>query len=250
MKLYHLVTITALAFLPMAAHATDLPSKKSPAPSPAVSSKMKWDGFYIGGNLGSANLATSQYSPEQYVFDDTYDAYDVGSYSGRGLIGGIQIGYDHQINDYVFGVQAQIDVANLNADLMTDLDGWDSERVESDINVFGSATARFGYLVEPQLLVYAKGGLAWAKFQYIDDLIDGDYETIGRGNKTQFGWTAGVGIEYALSSNWSSFVEYNHADFGDQSVDVAYDNDYDYSPWRYDYHSKVDVLSVGVNYRF
>ena len=33
---------------------------------------------------------------------------------------------------------------------------------------------------------------------------------------SRWGWTAGAGVEYALTSNWSTFFEYNYLGFGSE----------------------------------
>ena len=81
-------------------------------------------------------------------------------------------------------------------------------------------------------LVYAKGGLAWihdnVDIATNNSLAEGDLETgfapSGPPNATsstsftQWGWTVGAGVEYALTANWSARVEYDFLGFGGHDV--------------------------------
>ena len=112
MKKFLLGTVGLLA-LGMAAPATaaDLAARPyTKAPPPMVAPIYDWTGFYIGANGGwgqSSNCC------------EFLDAFGVDFADGcrsrsGGLIGG-QIGYRWQANQWVFGVEAQGDWADLSA---------------------------------------------------------------------------------------------------------------------------------------
>jgi len=44
------------------------------------------------------------------------------------------------------------------------------------------------------------------------------------GSNTEDGWTAGAGIEYAISNNWSVKVEYLYYELGTESAKSAIPN--------------------------
>ena len=64
------------------------------------------------------------------------------------------------------------------------------------------------------------------------------------------GWTVGVGLEYALTPNWSVKGEYNYMDFGTErnrfTTVVFPVNSYHDT----DIRQHVSVVKFGVNYRF
>ena len=82
-------------------------------------------------------------------------------------------------------------------------------------NVQGSIRGRVGVAFD-RLLIYGTGGAAFGGFNnnYVNTL-NGLTDSF---NHTRVGWTAGGGVEYALTNNWSVRAEYRHTDFG-RSVD-------------------------------
>jgi outer membrane immunogenic protein len=63
-------------------------------------------------------------------------------------------------------------------------------------------------------------------------------------NKTNVGWTAGAGLEYAFLGNWSAKAEYLYADLGNGTCDASV------CGVEVDYKSKINVVRAGLNYRF
>src|SRR5436305_707005 len=61
-----------------------------------------------------------------------------------------------------------------------------------------------------RVLIYGKGGEAWAFNRYDSRAV---FNTIG-GEDTRSGWLGGAGIEYSYDSCWSVKAEYNYLDFG------------------------------------
>jgi opacity protein-like surface antigen len=83
----------------------------------------------------------------------------------------------------------------------------------------GGLTGRAGLAIGPhgRTLIYAKGGLAWMEDRV--DITTNGFVPIA-GTMTSFegvrwGWTAGAGIDRALTPAWSFRLEYDFAKFGD-----------------------------------
>jgi outer membrane immunogenic protein len=74
------------------------------------------------------------------------------STSNSGFAGGGQIGCDYQWNAWVFGFRNMFDGTSLS-----------SSRAFADTSThwFDTLTARGGYLVAPNVLLYVQGGAAW-----------------------------------------------------------------------------------------
>ncbi len=69
------------------------------------------------------------------------------------------------------------------------------------------------------------------------------------GNGDNIGWALGGGLEYALTENLSTKIEYLHAQFGNGGG--AYTNpDDDCYSFHGSHKNSIDILRVGLNYRF
>jgi len=102
--------------------------------------------------------------------------------------------------------------------------------------------------------VYVKGGAAWMHTDHNFSVPAG----FGRGggtsvssSSTSWGWLLGLGAEYALSPNWSAFIEYNYIEFDKKNIAL------DVSAFagapaiaNIDVKNKLSVAKVGVNYKF
>lgn len=247
----YLISASVLTALlaPYAAQASDINLKKVPAATIANNQK-NFDGAYIGGNIGVGFINTSMFSPAALFDGFPVPDTNVGSYSGKDSIGGVQIGYDTRYGDYVFGVQGMFDFASINSSAL--MPGYPAETVGAEMRSFSTISTRAGVLLQPTLLAYVKGGLAFAKFDYSDDYNDGAYEYAGSASAYRTGWTVGAGLEYVIEKNWTAFIEYNHADFGTKLTTLNYDliSDDRTTVFTQEYTHKVDAGLFGVNYRF
>lgn len=171
-----------------------------------------WTGPYIGIHGG-------------YGFGD-YDVSGViaAAVEPKGGFFGIQSGYNWQLSrNWVFGVEG-----DSSWGAISQTNGVN----RADIDAMGTVRARFGY-AGGNVLYYATGGLAW---------LHADTAAAGVTTRDQFwlGWTAGAGIEYALSQKWSAKVEYLYADYGlrDMVGGAVVRDDFN-----------VHTIKLGLNYR-
>jgi outer membrane immunogenic protein len=115
---------------------------------------------------------------------------------------------------------------------------------------FTTATARLGYALFANSLVYIKGGGAWV---HNSDVL------IGQGpppflsesaSWTASGWTIGGGFEYRFLPNWSLFIEYNHLDFGTKTITFVAPPGLSSAGEHLGVGQRVDMVAVGLNWRF
>jgi outer membrane immunogenic protein len=188
------------------ASAADLaarPYTKAPPPmvAPAI---YDWTGFYIGANGGWGE----SHNCVDFVTVAGTVASGCSERSG-GVVGG-QIGYRWQTNQFVFGLEAQGDWADLSNTRVSLLDPTVSTRVKTD--GIGLFTGQIGWAWNASLL-YFKGGAAVTSNRL--DIFD-NFTGIGlaSASNTRWGGAVGVGWEYGFAPNWSVGVEYDHLFMG------------------------------------
>ena len=210
MKRILLATVALAALGSANALAADMPQRpvyKAPvmmAPPPT------WTGCYIGGNIGGAFGNAS-------VTDNASGAEVSGN--GSGLAGGGQIGCDYQFSGgFVIGLRDMFDGTS-NKKSGTFATGPLAGDVANFNNQwFDTLTARLGYAVQPDWLLYFQGGGAWAQ---TSTNITAAGLQIGQTSSTRTGWTIGGGLEWMFAPHWSTFLEGNYMDFGSNSGTVA-----------------------------
>jgi outer membrane immunogenic protein len=240
MRMKLLAAATAVLSITGPALAADLPSRGAPplyVPPPPV---LTWTGCHVGGNFGYGWQKNHAYDPNVSA--------DAGTDTGSGLVGGGQLGCDYQVGSFVLGVQGMFDGAEVRG---SHIDPPPSGTSPSDVLGFNTRwlateTGRIGYAVLPQALVYFKGGAAEARLGYSE--VDPTIPFSGAASVTRIGWTIGGGVEYAITSNWSIFAEYDYVDFGSHNTTLTY------TPTVFLYSYKetqnLQTVLVGVNYKF
>jgi outer membrane immunogenic protein len=232
------VGLVALVGIAAPASAADMAVKARP-PAPVLAPIYDWTGFYIGANggWGQANNCVN--------FAD-----DLGTFGeacrGRsgGLFGG-QVGYRWQANQWVFGVEAQGDWADLSSTRVSLFDPTFSIRTKTD--GIGLFTGQIGYAWN-QALFYVKGGAAVTsnRFSILENVFGTE---LAAASATRWGGTIGVGFEYGFTPNWSFGVEYNHLFMGDANNSFT-------SPalvagvLNTRISQDVDMVTLRLNYRF
>jgi outer membrane immunogenic protein len=164
-----------------------------------------WTGLYIGVH-GGYSWAES---------DSGYDNPLLAAFTGPlsmepdGTFGGFHLGYNYHIRpDVVLGLEAAVGRGDIN-DTIPDVAGGGDETIKAKTDVVATLKGRVGYAVD-RFLPYVTGGVAVAHNTV--SATDGDLKD----DATQFGWTAGAGIEVAIDERWSFSVEYLYADMGEQ----------------------------------
>jgi outer membrane immunogenic protein len=201
-----LLSLTALTAIGAgSALAADMPVKAVYKAPPVV---YAWTGCYIGGNVGGAwsHTNTTRISADGVGLAPA----NYGTEDDSGVIYGGQIGCDFQFSPvWVIGIQGQFDFSNING--RHNLTDFPTFSQSNNLRNFETATFRIGYLVQPQLLAYVKGGIAWARndnsiFQPTGALSES-------ASINMVGGTVGGGLEWMFMSNWSAFVEYKYMKF-------------------------------------
>ena len=215
------------------AHAADLPPVRRPAavaPVAYAPPVYNWTGIYVGGNLG-AGFAHSSWSDPFTGANNTFDK--------TGFIGGGQIGANWQINALVLGVEGDFDWTGLKGS------GHDSlgNTINTNTQWTSTVTGRVGAAFD-RLLVYAKGGVAFAHDKDSLNDIAGNTASVSL-NRT--GWTAGAGLEYAFAPNWSAKIEYDYLGFGNQTLNLPTSA---FPAYSTNASLNVQEVKAGINFKF
>jgi outer membrane immunogenic protein len=222
------------------AFAADMPLKAPYKADPPAS----WTGCHIGANVG--------YARQRNRVVDPVGPFDTGTDTQSAVADGGQIGCDYQVGHWVFGAQGLFDATDINGSHRY-IGGNSSlnETVGFKTSWFTTATARIGYTVTPQTLLYARGGTAWVHERLSDVDPTPFLGYVGQAEPTRSGWTAGAGLEYAFAPGWSVFAEYDYIGLGSSNVAIHYLPFSPFNvPYTFRFTDSLQTAMVGVNLRF
>jgi outer membrane immunogenic protein len=191
-----LASVAALAVVTGSAIAADLPV---PIIEP-VPQAFSWTGFYAGAAAGYAfgDAEVNIGEPKDRNFD--VDGWTIGAFAG----------FNWQAwRSFVTGIEADVDWTDIQGD-----ESVGGGHVGADVNWQGSIRGRVGYAFNRALL-YGTGGFALAD---IDTDVPGGGDD---GSGTEWGWTLGAGLDYAVTDRIFLRGEYRYTDLAD------FDNDND-----------------------
>lgn len=184
------------------ADAADLgfPAKAVP-PLPIFS----WTGLYVGADVGYAwghDSTTEYFTATNTLTGLKWD------YAPKGAVGGLYAGGNYQIGAMVLGLETDIEMAGIKGGFNDPaLGGAGNTKIDWQ----GSLRGRLGFAAE-KAMFYGTGGLAYADISHTyNNLVVGSTETT---SAVRTGWTAGVGVEVAVTQNLLVRAEYRYADFG------------------------------------
>jgi outer membrane immunogenic protein len=186
-----------------AATAADYDPRPYTVASPVA--PFSWAGMYLGGNAGYQWASVSN-NPAQ----------------PSGLAGGVQVGYNWQVSQFVLGVETDLQLSGAN-------DTFAAWKFSNPW--YGTLRGRVGYSLN-NILFYGTGGLAYGDLRAE---LGGFTET-----QTLGGWTAGAGMEVGFTPNWSAKIEYLYINLGNTNFTLTGTSN----------GLQSNVLRFGINYRF
>ncbi len=244
-----------------------------------------WEGFYVGGHIGSAtdNVSFTQTSvgwsdlvslvlgplPASNV-----NTGEAGSLGATSVTGGAQIGYNWLLpGPFLVGLEADISGTALSSTVLTSPAG-DPSAVASwtdKLDVYGSVRTRLGW-VSDNWLFYGTGGFGWVYDKFTRkqltapfDLFTAPYVdinalkagTVVTNSHLRPGWVAGVGVEWAFARTWTVKLEYLHFDTASETLSGGHFN-FSTSPLIQASSSvtgsqsdlTIDTVRVGFNHTF
>lgn len=234
-----LLATTALTSTVVAVGSASAADMALKAPPPAAATIANWAGFYVGLNAGGAwgkadpntnascaaapGFGLGYWVPLGCGNVPLVDAAGSGSASKSAFIGGGQVGYNLQNNNFVYGIEADFDSFNIKATHQATgaytTGGSFTVTSSANTNWLLTARGRVGWTFD-NVLAYATGGLAVTDLRSSNSFADSLTFIPGPGvgswsaSTTKYGWTVGGGLEWALTRNWSAKVEYLYVNFG------------------------------------
>ena len=253
---------SAATLIGSTAFAADLPSRKV-APVAPVAPVFTWTGFYAGinagGGWGNEKIKSIWYDPSGNRSPEELASFINPPYANNrsGFIGGIQLGYNYQINQFVVGIEADFMGSTIGGSsqspvlvIFGTIDNVSRTKVQQDW--LGTVRVRGGYSID-RLLIFLTGGLAYGNAQVSTtstDTVDGVVESVWQGGKqsTKFGFTVRAGLEYALTNNWLIRAEYLYYNLGSASAIATIPVD----PLYTQVNTKIDgnIIRAAISYKF
>ena len=194
---------------------------------------LAWTGFYVGINGGYAwgNSSVAFAANDPAALAGTCGGG--GSPKGQcinsvdfrrdGALAGGQFGFNWQVNSHwLVGAEADYQWSNFDGSVNSSFRlgnvGATSMVASQTVESFGTVRARAGVVLAPPLLLYGTGGFAFAQVHEnlsvpaaaTNGLTSGGFSyacTVGTAcfggsaSQTLFGWSAGAGAEYAITSS-------------------------------------------------
>jgi outer membrane immunogenic protein len=276
MKKFLLLSSAIVAAGP--ALAADLPVK---APPIAAAVPYTWTGCHVGGHVGGAWDRTTYSDPGTLAppffggapvltqnFANPGQSFSANSQGA--FLGGVQAGCDYEFaSHWVIGIGGDVSWTNLNSLTNDPFFGGKNNapvRFSARTDEIATLTGRVGYAWD-RVLVYGKGGAAYAHDRYaqnnsaaINNAFLGCNNGIAggpfvgcntAGSADRWGWTAGVGVEWAFATNWSAMIEYDHYGFDTRTLSMnVLNNSVPVIAANLNVRHDIDTIKVGINYRF
>lgn len=202
---------------------------------PVPPSCPNWTGFYVGGFAGykfGANDITLDLGgdwPQLTNFEglEAANSRDVnlGGFEAGGLIG-----YNHQFNKWVVGIEAS--AAYLWVDGSNHFDGVTTQgntyegNTSLETHYLATIGPRIGYAF-CKWLPYITGGVAFGDIDFQQEFFIPGTEFSGQrgsSHQDQVGWMVGGGLEYAVTDHWRARGQYQYVDLGSVDFDSIFEN--------------------------
>jgi outer membrane immunogenic protein len=236
-----IVLVAAIALSAVPAFAADLPAPPPPPQAPAAYVPVaapiyNWGGIYFGIN-GGYGFGQSAWSPTGGVGTGNFDV-------NGGLVGGT-LGFNFQTGPWVFGVEGDIDWSDIQGSTTNTTVCGFTCTFQTQNDWLGTVRGRVGYAFD-RVLVYATGGGAYGDIKANLSSVAGGFAIST--TSTEFGWTAGGGVEFAITQNFTAKVEYLFVDLsnGSLSCTVATCGATLAIPVSFD----ASLVRAGLNYKF
>jgi outer membrane immunogenic protein len=279
MKKFLVTAASLVAFAAPALAADMAPASYTKAPAAMPAAVYSWTGWYIGVNGGagwSANNNGTLTGTDAggggilapFGVPQTFSAVGLPLGSSSGGLAGGTVGYNWQMANWVFGIEADADWAGIkSANSIVAGGGVGFRPGSSQVTVTGTnklqgletIRGRIGFLATPQFLLFATGGLALGQENVtlqelcptcVPPVPSAGITGINTTSTTQAGYAVGAGGEWKFAPHWSFKAEYLYIGLGNQSTTVPYTYTGTPSTATLTIKQNYNIARVGVNYQF
>ena len=217
----------------------------------ASTSAPTWAGFYVGGNVGygwaDAKNDWNFFAQTTSGVTDCSTAFHPGGSNAmcasgsdsnhlKGVIGGLQAGYNWQSGQFVTGIVTDFQFSGqngsniFNAMFPINSDGGTISATYTErLSWLGTLRGKLGLSVDRSLF-YATGGLAYGEVKVsgaatatVDILVNTPPAPFASWSQSTIkaGWAIGAGMEQSIDRNWSLMFEYLYVDLGHVNTNFA-----------------------------
>ncbi len=160
-----------------------------------------FEGFSIGAQAGWEKRSVDEVIPLSTANIRLTDNADSAIFGGF-------VGYDHQFDNVVLGIEAGVAVNG--GTLRTEVAG--AGAIELDSRWAADFSLRAGFTPVENVLLYGRGGYALNRNR-TRAYSNGQTQPVASGSATDGGWLCGGGVEVALQRGLSVRAEYRRTEF-------------------------------------
>jgi outer membrane immunogenic protein len=230
------------------AAAADLNQRSNTTPNMAAAI-YNWTGWYVGADAGFAWGHASLSDRNGFNPNGSF------SYNPTGGVFNLNTEYNIQYGMAVIGLGVELgDLGISGNQQLASLAGAPGDSIDQTrTDFYGAVTARLGFTPIDRVLLYGKGGFAFANVR--NSFTDtnptslanprGPFLSTTSASNLNPGWTLGAGVEYAFTDRWVARLEYDHYDFGYQTTTGTNIN----GTYAFRHAINDDTLRLGVSYK-
>lgn len=233
----------------------------------AAAQDTPWNGFYIGANVGGSkadtHLKMKAASGNGTVImppGDTALINAVGSTKDNdtGFSGGIQGGYNYQVDSWVFGLETDVGFYDMGQSrsktfqspllITPPINFTVEQKIKTDW--IWTLRPRIGYATD-SWMIYGTAGVAVSEIKLSTSYRDTRATPITASNSesdTKTGWTAGLGGAYALNPNASIRGEWLYTNLGTIKSQTTVGANY--ATLSSEADTRGNLIRIGLDYRF
>ncbi|KTD07271.1 outer membrane protein [Legionella jamestowniensis] len=191
-----------------------------------------WPGLYVGGNIGyginTNNVYINPSSPSALILTNQDRSPKNLNVSSEGFLAGGEIGYNWQVNNFIAGIEADLNYTSIGGTNATTLSTSNiTTTTEKDLLWLSTIRGRVGKLVSSNMLIFLSGGPAFGR---VNSKFDQRVVSLpcsasfvcseGAISKNKSGLSVGTGVEYSITHRATLKAEYLYVDLGSLRVNT------------------------------